>query len=167
MEWIDGNLGSKLTMKYPAVYLMGPEAHGEILSIAFAGKGQHQDAGGKVVHVAPYTSSKIVSKSICKDGGRATYRGLLKVAKGATESKQRRLRCAAAGRARPLGHLSLHRDRRGQRQRRPRGVGLEDRRGAAFYLMSRGLSEDEAAAMIVRGFIEPFTRNCRWSMQSS
>src|SRR5215217_373883 len=87
MEWIDGNLGSKVTMKYPAVYMMGPRAHGEILSIAFAGKGQHQDAGGKVVHGAPYTSSKIVSKSICKDGGRASYRGLLKVAKGAHHSK--------------------------------------------------------------------------------
>src|SRR6478752_1823627 len=87
MEWVDGNLGSKLTMKYPAVYMMGPKAHGEILSIAFAGKGQHQDAGGKVVHGAPYTSSKIVSKSISKDGGRASYRGLLKVAKGAHHSK--------------------------------------------------------------------------------
>ena len=87
MEWIDGNLGSKLTMKYPAVYMMGPKAHGEILSIAFAGKGQHQDAGGKVVHGAPYTSSKIVSKSISKDGGRASYRGLLRVAKGAHHSK--------------------------------------------------------------------------------
>src|SRR5688572_11206568 len=81
MEWVDGNLGSKLTMKYPAIYMMEPGAHGEVLSIAFAGKGQHQDAGGKVVHGAPYTSSKIVSKSISKDGGRASYRGLLKVAK--------------------------------------------------------------------------------------
>ena len=87
MEWIDGNLGSKVTMKYPAVYMLGPKAHGEILSIAFAGRGQHQDAGGKVVHGAPYTSSKIVSKSISKNGGRASYRGLLRVAKGAHHSK--------------------------------------------------------------------------------
>ncbi len=87
MEWVDGNLGSKLTMKYPAVYLMEPGAHGEILSIAFAGKGQHQDAGGKVVHAAPNTTSKIVSKSISKDGGRTSYRGLLKVYKDATGSR--------------------------------------------------------------------------------
>ena len=82
MEWVDGNLGSKVTMKYPAIWLMGERAHGEVLSIAFAGKGQHQDAGGKVVHVAPRTTSVITSKSISKDGGRAGYRGLLQVAKG-------------------------------------------------------------------------------------
>ena len=87
MEWVDGNLGSKLTMKYPAVYLMEPGAHGEILSIAFAGKGQHQDAGGKIVHVAPNTTSKIVSKSISKDGGRTSYRGLLKVYKDAVNAE--------------------------------------------------------------------------------
>ena len=87
MEWVDGNLGSKLTMKYPSVYMMGKGARGEILSIAFAGKGQHQDAGGKVVHGAPYTSSRIISKSISKNGGRASYRGLLKVADGAKGSK--------------------------------------------------------------------------------
>ena len=87
MEWVDGNIGSKLTMKYPAVYLMEPGAHGEMLSIAFAGKGQHQDAGGKVVHAAPNTTSKIVSKSISKDGGRTSYRGLLKVYKDAEDSK--------------------------------------------------------------------------------
>src|SRR5438445_4697699 len=87
MEWVDGNLGSRLTMKYPAVYMMGKGARGEILSIAFAGKGQHQDAGGKVVHAAPYTSSRIISKSISKNGGRASYRGLLKVADGAKGSK--------------------------------------------------------------------------------
>src|SRR5499425_2280783 len=87
MEWVDGNLGSKLTMKYPSVYMMEPGAHGEILSIAFAGRGQHQDAGGKVIHAAPHTSSKIVSKSISKDGGRAGYRGLVKVAKGARDCR--------------------------------------------------------------------------------
>ena len=89
MEWVDGNLGSKLTMKYPAICLMGKGAHGEVLSIAFAGKGQHQDAGGKVVHVAPNTTSVIISKSISKNGGRAGYRGLLKVAKGAVGAKSK------------------------------------------------------------------------------
>ena len=89
MEWVDGNLGSKLTMKYPAIWLMGERAHGEVLSIAFAGKGQHQDAGGKIVHVAPNTTSLITSKSISKDGGRAGYRGLLQVAKGATNAKSK------------------------------------------------------------------------------
>ena len=89
MEWVDCNLGSKLTMKYPSIYLLGPEAHGEILSIAFAGEGQHQDAGGKIIHAAPRTSSSIFSKSISKDGGRATYRGLLEVADGATESRSK------------------------------------------------------------------------------
>src|SRR5438445_2266351 len=89
MEWVDGNLGSKLTMKYPSVYMMEPGAHGEILSIAFAGRGQHQDAGGKVVHLAPNTTSKIVSKSISKDGGRAGYRGLVRVQKGATDCKSK------------------------------------------------------------------------------
>src|SRR5215510_2808206 len=87
MEWIDGNLGSKITQKYPSVYMMEPGAHGEILSIAFAGHGQHQDAGGKVIHCAPNTSSKIISKSISKDGGRAGYRGLVKVQKGAVDSR--------------------------------------------------------------------------------
>ena len=87
MEWIDGNLGSHLTMKYPAVYLMEPGARGEILSIAFASAGQHQDAGAKIVHVAPNTSGRIVSKSISKNGGRASYRGLVKVEPGATKSK--------------------------------------------------------------------------------
>src|ERR671931_97450 len=89
MEWIDGNLGSKLTMKYPSIYLMGPEAHGEVLSIAFAGRGQHQDAGGKAIHVAPKTTSTITSKSISKDGGRASYRGLLEIAPGARESRSK------------------------------------------------------------------------------
>ena len=89
MEWVDGNLGSKLTMKYPAIWLMGERAHGEMLSIAFAGKGQHQDAGGKVVHVAPKTTSVITSKSISKNGGRAGYRGLLEVAKGAVGAKSK------------------------------------------------------------------------------
>jgi Fe-S cluster assembly protein SufB len=94
MEWVDGNLGSKLTMKYPSVYLRGEGAHAEILSIAFAGRGQHQDAGGKVVHGAPNTSSLITSKSISKDGGRGTYRGLVKVVNGEGGAFQGRMRCA-------------------------------------------------------------------------
>ncbi len=149
MEWVDGNLGSKLTMKYPAVYMLGKGARGEILSIAFAGKGQHQDAGGKVVHGAPYTSSRIISKSISKNGGRASYRGLLKVADGAKGSQvERRLRRPDPRRSQPLRHVSLHRDRRGRRQDRPRGQRLQDRRGAALLpeepraLRGRGLDPD-------------------------
>ena len=89
VEWVDCNLGSKLTMKYPSIYLLGEGAHGEVLSIAFAGEGQHQDAGAKIIHGAPRTTSSIFAKSIAKDGGRSTYRGLLEVAKGATESRSK------------------------------------------------------------------------------
>ncbi len=149
MEWVDGNLGSRLTMKYPAVYMMGKGARGEILSIAFAGKGQHQDAGGKVVHGAPYTSSRIISKSISKNGGRASYRGLLKIADGAKGSKSNVV-CDALilDAEQPVRHVSLHRDRRGRRQDRPRGQRLQDRRGAALLpdepraLRGRGLDPD-------------------------
>ena len=133
MEWVDGNLGSKLTMKYPAIWLMGERAHGEVLSIAFAGNGQHQDAGGKCVHVAPNTTSVITSKSISKNGGRAGYRGLL-------EGGQERGRLEVEGglrRADPrrgvaLRHVPVHQDRRRRRRHRPRGDRLEDRRGAAL-----------------------------------
>ena len=112
MEWVDANLGSKVTMKYPSCYLMEQGAHGEILSMAFAGPGQHQDAGGKVIHFAPDTISKITSKSISKGGGRTSYRGLLKVYKGADEcALECGLRCAAARSAVAVGYLSLHRDR--------------------------------------------------------
>ena len=93
MEWVDGNLGSKLTMKYPSVYLMEPGAHGEVLSLAFAGAGQHQDAGGKIIHAAPNTTSIIISKSISKDGGRTSYRGLVKVYEGCARRRSRP--CAA------------------------------------------------------------------------
>ena len=118
MEWVDGNLGSKLTMKYPAIWLMGEGAHGEVLSIAFAGKGQHQDAGGKAVHVAPNTSSVITSKSISKNGGRAGYRGLLEVAKGAARRQvEGRLRHADPRRGVALGHLPVHPHRRERRRR--------------------------------------------------
>jgi Fe-S cluster assembly protein SufB len=159
MEWIDGNLGSKVTMKYPAVYMMGPKAHGEILSIAFAGKGQHQDAGGKVVHGAPYTSSKIVSKSISKDGGRASYRGLLKVAKGAHHSKSNVV-CDALlldeeSRSDTYPYIEIEEDNVSiGHEASVSKIGEEQ----LFYLMSRGIGQDEAAAMIVGGFIEPLVK---------
>src|SRR2546426_1353601 len=159
MEWIDGNLGSKLTVKYPSIYLMGPEAHGEVLSIAFAVRGQHQDAGGKAIHVAPKTTSTITSKSISKDGGRASYRGLLEIAPGAKQSKSKVV-CDA---------LLLDEDSRSDTYPTIRigednvDVGHEATvskigEEQLFYLMSRGLSEEEASGMIVGGFIEPFTR---------
>ncbi len=159
MEWIDGNLGSKVTMKYPAVYMLGPKAHGEILSIAFAGRGQHQDAGGKVVHGAPYTSSKIVSKSISKDGGRASYRGLLKVGKGAHHSKSNVV-CDAllldeASRSDTYPYIEIEEDNVSVgHEASVSKIGEEQ----LFYLMSRGIGEDEAAAMIVGGFIEPLVK---------
>jgi Fe-S cluster assembly protein SufB len=159
MEWIDGNLGSKVTMKYPAVYMMGPKAHGEILSIAFAGKGQHQDAGAKVVHGAPYTSSKIVSKSISKNGGRASYRGLLKVAKGAHHSKSMVV-CDAlllddASRSDTYPYIEVEEENVSVgHEASVSKIGEEQ----LFYLKSRGISTDEAAAMIVGGFIEPLVK---------
>ena len=159
MEWIDGNLGSKVTMKYPAVYMMGPKAHGEILSVAFAGKGQHQDAGGKVVHAAPYTSSKIVSKSISKDGGRASYRGLLRVARGAHHSKSNVV-CDALlldpeSRSDTYPYIEIEEDDVSVgHEASVSKIGEEQ----LFYLMSRGISEDEAASMIVGGFIEPLVK---------
>ena len=159
MEWVDCNLGSKLTMKYPSIYLLGPEAHGEILSIAFAGDGQHQDAGGKIIHAAPKTSSSIFSKSISKDGGRATYRGLLEIADGATESRSKVV-CDA---------LLLDEDSRSDTYPTIRidendaDVGHEATVSKIgdeqlFYLQSRGLDEEEASKMIVNGFIEPVTK---------
>jgi Fe-S cluster assembly protein SufB len=159
MEWVDCNLGSKLTMKYPSIYLLGREAHGEILSIAFAGAGQHQDAGGKIIHAAPKTSSSIFSKSISKDGGRSTYRGLLEVANGATESRSKVV-CDA---------LLLDEDSRSDTYPTIRidendaDVGHEATVSKIgdeqlFYLQSRGLDEEEASKMIVNGFIEPVTK---------
>src|SRR4249920_132772 len=153
------NLVTKLTMKYPSIYLLGPEAHGEILSIAFAGKGQHQDAGGKIIHAAPRTSSSIFSKSISKDGGRATYRGLLEVADGASESRSKVV-CDA---------LLLDEDSRSDTYPTIRidendaDVGHEATVSKIgdeqlFYLQSRGLDEEEASKMIVNGFIEPVTK---------
>ena len=149
MEWVDGNLGSKVTMKYPAIWLMGERAHGEVLSIAFGGKGQHQDAGGKVVHVAPRTSSVITSKSISKDGGRAGYRGLLQVAKGAVRLEvEGRLRRAHPRRRVALGYVPVHPGGRVGCRPRARGDRVEDRRGTALLsheprpLRGRGERDD-------------------------
>src|SRR5499433_1467875 len=159
MEWIDGNLGSKLTMKYPAIWLMGEGAHGEVLSIAFAGEGQHQDAGGKAVHVAPNTSSVITSKSISKNGGRAGYRGLLEVANGAVGSKSKVV-CDAlildeASRSDTYPYIKIDEDNVDiGHEATVSKIGEEQ----LFYLMSRGLSEAEASAMIVSGFVEPITK---------
>jgi Fe-S cluster assembly protein SufB len=159
MEWVDGNLGSKLTMKYPAIWLMGEGAHGEVLSIAFGGKGQHQDAGGKAVHIAPNTTSVITSKSISKDGGRAGYRGLLEVAKGATGAKSKVV-CDAlilddASRSDTYPYIKIDEDNVDiGHEATVSKIGEEQ----LFYLMSRGLSETEASAMIVSGFVEPITK---------
>ncbi|MBI2168388.1 MAG: Fe-S cluster assembly protein SufB [Actinobacteria bacterium] len=157
--WIDGNLGSKLTMKYPSVYLMGPKAHGEVLSVAYAGDGQHQDAGAKRVHAAPETSSIIESKSISKDGGRTTYRGLVRVEEGATKVKST-VRCDALildedSRSDTYPYQEIaEEDVRVEHEATVSKVG-EDQ---LYYLMSRGLSETEAASMIVNGFIEPIVK---------
>ena len=159
MEWVDGNLGSRLTMKYPAVYMLGKGARGEILSIAFAGKGQHQDAGGKVVHGAPYTSSRIISKSISKNGGRASYRGLLKVADGAKGSKSNVV-CDALilddrSRSDTYPYIEIDEDDvKIGHEASVSKIGEEQ----LFYLMSRGLSEAEASTLIVSGFIEPLVK---------
>lgn len=159
MEWIDGNLGSKLTMKYPSIYMMEPGARGEILSIAFAGKGQHQDAGGKVVHGAPHTSSRIVSKSISKDGGRSSYRGLLKMADGAVKSKSNVV-CDALildpqSRSDTYPYIEVDEsDVTVGHEASVSKIGEEQ----LFYLMSRGLSEQEASTMVVAGFIEPLIK---------
>jgi Fe-S cluster assembly protein SufB len=159
MEWVDANLGSKTTMKYPSCYLMEPGAHGEILSVAFAGPGQHQDAGGKAIHFAPNTSSKITSKSISRGNGRSSYRGLLKIHSKAEGSKSNVV-CDA---------LLLDRESRSDtypyievdaqdvslgHEATVSKVGEEQ----LFYLMSRGLSEEEATTMVVSGFIEPLVK---------
>ncbi|GMQ77688.1 MAG: Fe-S cluster assembly protein SufB [Anaerolineae bacterium] len=159
MEWVDGNLGSKVTMKYPAVYLMGEGAHGEILSIAFAGAGQHQDAGGKVVHVAPNTSSRIISKSLSKSGGRASYRGLLKVYEGAHGSKSNVV-CDALllddkSRSDTYPYIEIDaQDVTIGHEASVSKIGEEQ----LFYMMSRGITEEMAATMIVNGFIEPLVK---------
>jgi Fe-S cluster assembly protein SufB len=159
MEWVDANLGSKLTMKYPSCYLIGPRAHGEILSLAFAGPGQHQDAGGKVIHAAPRTSSKITSKSISRGGGRTSYRGLLKVHKGAEGSKSHVV-CDALlldpqSRSDTYPYIEIDEDNVTiGHEASVSKIGEEQ----LFYLMSRGLNQEEAATMVVSGFIEPLVK---------
>ncbi len=159
MEWVDGNLGSKLTMKYPAVRMVGKGARGEILSIAFAGAGQHQDTGGKVIHEAPYTSSRIISKSISKNGGRASYRGLLKVARDAKGCKSNVV-CDALiidekSRSDTYPYIEISEDDvKIGHEASVSKIGEEQ----LFYLMSRGLSETEASSLIVSGFIEPLIK---------
>jgi Fe-S cluster assembly protein SufB len=159
MEWIDGNLGSHLTMKYPAVYMMEPGARGEILSIAFASAGQHQDAGAKLVHAAPHTSGRIVSKSISKNGGRASYRGLVKVEPGAKKSRSSVV-CDALilddrSRSDTYPYIEIEeQDVSIGHEASVSKIGEEQ----LFYLMSRGLTEAEASTMIVGGFIEPLVK---------
>ncbi|MCL4207501.1 MAG: Fe-S cluster assembly protein SufB [Pirellulaceae bacterium] len=159
MEWVDGNLGSRLTMKYPAVYMMEPGARGEILSIAFAGAGQHQDAGAKLVHCAPHTTGQIISKSISKNGGRSSYRGLVKVEKGAKHTKCNVV-CDAlildpASRSDTYPYIEIsEQDVSVGHEASVSRIGEEQ----LFYLMSRGLSESEASTMIVNGFIEPLVK---------
>lgn len=158
-EWVDGNLGSQLTMKYPSVYLKGRKARGEVLSLAFAGKGQHQDAGGKAIHLAPETSSVITSKSISKDGGRTSYRGLLKVAKGAKNSKST-VRCDALildpqSRSDTYPTMEIDEERVTIGHEASVSKIGEDQ---LFYFQSRGIAQAQAEVMIVNGFIEPIVR---------
>ncbi|HEY66292.1 MAG TPA: Fe-S cluster assembly protein SufB [Caldilineae bacterium] len=159
MEWIDGNLGSKVTMKYPAVYLLGRGARAEVLSIAFAGRGQHQDAGAKIIHAAPDTSSRVISKSISKDGGRTSYRGLLKVTRGAKRVRANVV-CDALildekSRSDTYPYIEIAEDDVTiGHEATVSKIGEEQ----LFYLMSRGLTEEEATAMIVSGFIEPMVK---------
>jgi Fe-S cluster assembly protein SufB len=159
MEWVDGNIGSKVTMKYPAVYLMGEHARGETLSVAFAGQGQHQDAGAKMVHCAPNTSSQIISKSVARSGGRTSYRGLVQVQEGAAHSKST-VKCDAllvdtVSRSDTYPYVDVREDDVEMGHEASVSKISEDQ---LFYLMSRGMTEDEAMATIVRGFVEPIAR---------
>jgi len=159
MEWLDGNLGSKLTMKYPSCFLVGEGAHGEVLSIAYATDGQHQDTGGKVIHVAPHTTSRITSKSISKGTGRSSYRGLCKVYEGAVGSRSN-VECDAllldeTSRTDTYPYIEIDENQSTiGHEATVSKVGEEQ----LFYLMSRGLEEEEAMAMVVRGFIEPIAK---------
>lgn len=159
MEWVDGNIGSKVTMKYPAVYLMGEHASGETLSIAFAGEGQHQDTGSKMVHAAPNTSSHIISKSVARGGGRCSYRGLVQILEGAEASRSSVL-CDALlvdqiSRSDTYPYVDVREDDVTMGHEATVSRVSEDQ---LFYLMSRGLPEQEAVATIVRGFVEPIAR---------
>jgi len=159
MEWIDGNIGSKLTMKYPSIYLVGEGASGEVLSVAYAGEGQHQDAGAKIVHAAANTSSRIVSKSISKDGGMTTYRGLVRVEAGATGCKSH-VQCDAllldeASRSRTFPYMEVgEKDAEVAHEATVTKIAEEQ----LFYLQSRGLSQEQAIGMVVNGFVEPVAR---------
>jgi Fe-S cluster assembly protein SufB len=159
MEWIDGNIGSKVTMKYPAVWLLGEHARGETLSVAFAGEGQHQDAGAKMVHAAPHTSSTIISKSVARGGGRTSYRGLVQLQEGAHHSRST-VKCDAllvdtVSRSDTYPYVDVREDDVAMGHEATVSKVSETQ---LFYLMSRGLGEDEAMAMIVRGFVEPIAR---------
>lgn len=159
MEWIDGNIGSKVTMKYPAVWLTGEHAKGEVLSVAFAGEGQHQDTGSKMVHLAPNTSSNIVSKSVARGGGRSAYRGLIQINPGAKGSKSN-VECDALlvdniSRSDTYPYIDIREDDVTLGHEATVSKVSQDQ---LFYLMSRGLAEDEAMAMIVRGFVEPIAK---------
>ncbi|GAA4200662.1 MULTISPECIES: Fe-S cluster assembly protein SufB [Streptosporangium] len=159
MEWVDGNIGSKVTMKYPAVYLMGEHAKGETLSVAFAGEGQHQDAGAKMVHLAPNTSSSVISKSVARGGGRTSYRGLVQIEEGAHGSAST-VKCDALlvdqiSRSDTYPYVDVREDDVSMGHEATVSKVSDDQ---LFYLMSRGLGEDEAMAMIVRGFVEPIAR---------
>ncbi len=159
MEWVDGNIGSKVTMKYPAVWLVGEHARGETLSIAFAGEGQHQDAGAKMVHAAPHTSSSIISKSVARGGGRTSYRGLVQIQEGAYGSRST-VRCDALliddiSRSDTYPYVDVREDDVSMGHEASVSKVSEEQ---LFYLMSRGMSEADAMAMIVRGFIEPIAR---------
>ncbi|AEF40352.1 MULTISPECIES: Fe-S cluster assembly protein SufB [Hoyosella] len=159
MEWIDGNIGSKVTMKYPAVWMTGEHAKGEVLSVAFAGEGQHQDTGAKMLHLAPHTSSTIISKSVARGGGRASYRGLVQVNKGAYGSKST-VKCDALlvdtiSRSDTYPYVDIREDDVTMGHEATVSKVSEDQ---LFYLMSRGLNEDEAMALIVRGFVEPIAK---------
>jgi Fe-S cluster assembly protein SufB len=159
VEWIDGNIGSKITMKYPGIYLLEPRSHGETLSIAFAGKNQHQDTGAKMVHLAPNTTSRITSKSVSRLNGRTTYRGLLHVAKGASDVKAS-VRCDAlllddTSKTDTYPYMEINQEDATVTHEATVGkIGDEQ----IFYLMSRGFSEEEALTLIVNGFMEPFTK---------
>ncbi|MFI1459950.1 Fe-S cluster assembly protein SufB [Nocardia carnea] len=159
MEWVDGNIGSKVTMKYPAVWMTGEHAKGEVLSVAFAGPGQHQDTGSKMVHLAPNTSSNIISKSVARGGGRASYRGLVQVNKGAYGSKST-VKCDALlvdtiSRSDTYPYVDIREDDVTMGHEATVSKVSEDQ---LFYLMSRGMTEDEAMAMVVRGFVEPIAK---------
>ncbi len=159
MEWIDGNIGSKVTMKYPAVFMVGEHAKGEVLSVAMAGEGQHQDAGAKMVHAAPHTSSQIISKSVARGGGRTSYRGLVQVLEGSHHSRST-VKCDAllvdtVSRSDTYPYVDIREDDVAMGHEATVSKISDDQ---LFYLMSRGVTEDEAMAMIVRGFIEPIAK---------